>query len=87
MNKSKLAFGKENFILLAIGMAIVIIGYILMSGPGSTPEQFNPEIFSWRRIRLAPIVCLAGFITMGYAIVHRPKSNSPAQTETTEEQL
>ena len=86
MNKSKLAFGKENFILLAIGMAIVIIGYILMSGPGSTPEQFNPEIFSWRRIRLAPIVCLAGFITMGYAIVHRPKSNSPVQTETTEEQ-
>lgn len=85
MNKSKLAFGKENFILLAIGMAIVVIGYILMSGPGSTPEQFNPEIFSWRRIRLAPIVCLAGFITMGYAIVHRPKSNPADQIEAQQE--
>ena len=62
-----------NFILLAVGMAVVIIGFILMSGAGSTDEAYNPDIFSPMRIKVAPIVCLLGFVSMIYAVVHKPK--------------
>lgn len=75
MEKRNLAFGRMNFILLAIGMAIVIIGFILMSGAGSTDQAYNPDIFSARRIKVAPIVCLLGFVSMIYAVVHKPKDN------------
>ena len=64
MDKSNFAFGRTNFILLAIGMAIVVIGFILMAGGGSTQEAYNPEIFSARRIKVAPLVCLFGFVSM-----------------------
>lgn len=64
-----------NFILLAIGMVVVIIGFILMSGAGSTDQAYNPDIFSARRIKVAPIVCLLGFVSMIYAVVHKPKDN------------
>lgn len=73
MDKSNFAFGRMNFILLAIGMAIVIIGFILMAGGGSSEEAYNPEIFSARRIRVAPLVCLFGFVSMIYAVVHKSK--------------
>ena len=75
MEKRDFAFGRMNFILLAIGMAIVIIGFILMSGAGSTDQAYNPDIFSARRIKVAPIVCLLGFVSMIYAVVHKPKDN------------
>jgi len=71
-NKKVFAFDRTNFILLAIGMAIVIIGFILMSGAGSTETQFNPEIFSARRIKVAPVVCLAGYLFIVYAIARKP---------------
>lgn len=67
------AFDRTNFILLAVGFAIVIIGFILMSGPGSTEQTFNPDIFSFRRIKVAPVVCFVGFISMIYAIIRKPK--------------
>ena len=73
MDKKDFAFGRLNFILLAIGMAIVIIGFILMAGGGSTDQAYNPEIFSARRIKVAPLVCLFGFVSMIYAIVHKSK--------------
>lgn len=73
MDKSNFAFGRTNFILLAIGMAIVVIGFILMAGGGSTQEAYNPEIFSARRIKIAPLVCLFGFVSMIYAVVHKSK--------------
>lgn len=75
MEKRDLAFGRMNFILLAVGMAIVIVGFILMSGSGSTDQAYNPDIFSARRIKVAPIVCLLGFVSMIYAVVHKPKEN------------
>ena len=53
----KFAFDKINYILLTIGMIIIIVGFILMSGSGSTEESFNPDIFSDTRIRTAPLVC------------------------------
>ena len=62
-----------NFILLAISMVIVVIGFILMAGDGSTDQAYNPDIFSARRIKVAPLVCLFGFVSMIYAVVHRSK--------------
>ena len=73
MDKRDFAFGRMNFILLAVGMAVVIIGFILMGGDGSTDEAYNPEIFSVRRTKVAPIVCLIGFVSMIYAVVFKPK--------------
>lgn len=66
------AFNKTNYILLAIGMAIIIAGLILMSGSGSEEGVFNPEIFSARRIKVAPLVSLAGFIFVMVAIMYNP---------------
>ena len=73
MDKQKFAFDKTNFILLAIGMAVVIIGFLLMTGPSSTEGYFEPDIFSVRRIKVAPAVCFFGFIFMIYGIVRKPK--------------
>ncbi len=67
------AFGRMNYILIAIGMAVVIIGFILMSGAGSNEEMFNPEIFSALRVKVAPAVTFFGFIFIIYGIMHRPK--------------
>ena len=87
--KKVFAFDRVNFILLAVGMAIVIIGLILMSGSGSTEEQFNPAIFETRRITVAPMVCLFGYLFMVYAIVRRPrdKKETEAITEETTKEL
>ncbi|MBQ7442268.1 MAG: DUF3098 domain-containing protein [Bacteroidaceae bacterium] len=73
MNNPNFAFDRINYILLAIGMAIVVAGFILMSGAGSTETAFDPDIFSARRIKVAPAVCFAGFAFMVYGIMHRPK--------------
>ena len=74
MEKRDLAFGKANYVLLAIGMVVVVIGFLLMSGSGSTETTYDPDIFSARRIKVAPLVCLAGFVSMIYAVVYRPKN-------------
>ena len=74
-NKTQVfAFDRINFILLAIGMAIVIVGFILRSGSGSDAEQFNAAIFDARHIKVAPLVCLAGYLFIIYAIIRRPKT-------------
>lgn len=72
-DKKDFAFGRMNYILLAVGMLVVVLGFILMSGDGSTTEAYNPDIFSARRTRVAPVVCLIGFVSMIYAVVHKPK--------------
>jgi hypothetical protein len=72
MDKRDFAFDRVNYILLAVGMAVVILGFLLMSGGGSTETAYDPDIFSARRIKVAPLVCLAGFVSMIYAIVRRP---------------
>ena len=73
MDKRNFAFDRINFLLLAVGMLIVIIGFILMSGGNSTDTHFDPAIFSVRRIKVAPVVCLVGFVSMIYAIIRKPK--------------
>ena len=62
-----------NYMLLAAGFIIIVIGFLLMTGPGSTETHFEPDIFSFRRIKLAPTVCFFGFIFIIYAIMRKPK--------------
>ena len=73
MDKKNFAFDKTNFILLAVGMAIVVVGFLLMAGAGSSDTAFEPDIFSVRRIKVAPVVCLFGFVSMIYAVMRKPK--------------
>ena len=73
MEKKDFAFGRMNYILLAVGMLVVVLGFILMSGDSSTTEAYNPDIFGARRTKVAPVVCLLGFVSMIYAVVHKPK--------------
>lgn len=69
------AFGPMNYRLLLIGLAVIIIGFLLMiGGKSDDPNVFNEEMFSWRRITLAPLVVLAGFIIEGIAIMKKPKT-------------
>ena len=73
-NESQEVFslGKKNYILLIIGLAIVMTGFMLMTGGGSPdPNVFNEEVFSARRITLAPVTVLAGYIFIIYAIMKR----------------
>jgi len=75
MDKRDFAFDEINYILLAVGMAVVVIGFLLMSGTGSSENAYDPDIFSARRIKVAPLVCLAGFVSMIYAVIRRPKED------------
>ncbi len=71
------ALGQENYKLMAIGFGIIIIGFILMIGGGSEdPNVFNPDIFSFRRITLAPLILLFGFLFEVYAIMKKPKKSN-----------
>ena len=71
-----MAFDRTNCKLLLIGIGIVILGFVLMSGGGSgDPEVFNAkELFSARRITVAPIVCLIGYSFVIYAIMRKPRN-------------
>ena len=68
-DKQKFAFDKTNFILL-----VVILGFILMTGPSSSETVFQADIFSVRRIKVAPVVCFLGFIFMIYGVMRKPKT-------------
>jgi hypothetical protein len=74
-NQTNFALGKENYLYLAIGFVIIIIGFLLMVGGGSDdPKAFNgDQLFSFRRIVLAPIVVLFGFFFEIWAIMKKPK--------------
>jgi uncharacterized membrane protein len=73
--EKEFAFGKENYILTIIGMVFILIGFALMAGGASEdPEVFNPEIFSTRRITVAPLVVLLGFAFEIVGIMYRSKS-------------
>ena len=60
---------KLNFILMIIAGVMIVLGFILMTGPGSTPEQYNPDIFSTRRIIVGPLFSFLGFVLMGIGII------------------
>tara|TARA_B100000674_G_scaffold77149_1_gene53698 strand:+ start:519 stop:743 length:225 start_codon:yes stop_codon:yes gene_type:complete len=74
MEKKKLLFGKRNYKFMLIGIFFIALGFILMSGGGSEdPNIFNEEIYSFRRIRLAPMLVVLGFIIEVYAILTKPE--------------
>ena len=69
-------FQKKNYIFLFIGLALIALGFILMSGGGSDdPNVFNPDIYNFRRIRLAPTLVLIGLGIQVYAILLNPNKN------------
>lgn len=73
-HKSDFLFDKVNYKILLIGIAVIALGFILMSGGGSDdPKVWNDEIFSFRRVRLAPTVVLIGFGITIYSIFKNPK--------------
>ena len=67
------AFSKENYILLLIGIVTVIIGFLLLSGPSTTETHFEADIFSFRRITIAPVVSFLGYIFIVFAILYKKK--------------
>lgn len=68
------AFGKENYIIMIIGVVLIALGFILMVGGGSKdPKVFNEEVFNFQRLTLAPILILAGFVVELYAIMKKPR--------------
>ena len=75
----KTTFTKKNYYILIAGIALIFIGYLLMIGGGSDdPNIFNPEIFNFQRITLAPVICLIGFIAIVVSIMWRPKTEEAA---------
>lgn len=71
--KPEFIFEKKNYTFMVIGLVVIALGFILMAGGGSDdPAVFNPEMFSWRRIRLAPILVILGFGIQIYAILLNP---------------
>ena len=74
MKKSQFALGRINFIVMGIAFFMIILGFILMNGSGSTMQEFDPSIFSTRRIVIAPNLCFAGYILMIVGILLKDKS-------------
>lgn len=82
MTKRDFAFGKMNFMLIAVAVVFIVIGFVLMSGGGPADAEgitFNPEIFSTRRIVVAPFVTMLGFILMFAGILINSKSKEATE--------
>lgn len=82
VNNSAMPLGKRNYIMLLSGLAAIILGFILLSGGGSEDPstQFNYDMFSFRRLYVAPVLLLAGFLFEIYAIMYRPKAKAVSKT-------
>ena len=74
-NNNRLALSKTNFILIGVSFLIIVIGFLLMTG-SATVTEFNPDIFSTRRITVGPMISLFGFACMVFAILFTPKDNN-----------
>ena len=71
-NDEQMALSMKNYILLAIGFVVIVLGMVLMCGGGSqSPEEFNYAMFSWRRITLAPLLIVGGFAFEIYALLKK----------------
>lgn len=80
--KPNFAFTRTNFILLAIGMAIAILGFVLMSGPGSNETTFNPDIFNTLHIKVAPVITFFGYLFIIVAILYKKKDKEQDNQQT-----
>lgn len=80
-NKGTFVFAKENYLIMIAGFALIIIGFVLMAGGKSDdPNVFSEEIFSARRIIVAPIVILIGFAIEFYSIFKKPKTEDSVES-------
>lgn len=80
-SKNDFIFGKKNYKFMLIGLGFILLGFIVMSGGGSDdPNVFDPSIFSWRRIRLAPTLVLIGFGIQVYAILLNPNKGDKTKS-------
>ncbi len=76
MTAKERPFSKVNYYMMGACLAMIIVGFMLISGGGSTVENgFNPEIFSTRRIVVGPALAFLGFVLMAFAIIYKPKSS------------
>ena len=71
--ETETVFSRKNCVILLMGSVITKVGYLFMSGGGSTLAAYNPDIFSGLRIKVAPIVCLAGYLINIFGILYRPR--------------
>lgn len=78
--KNQIAFNKQNYIILAIGLVLIILGFALMAGGGTDdPTVWKQEIFSFRRITLAPIVVIGGFVVVLLGIMRKSTVDTTEQ--------
>ena len=76
MSQKRVLFGKKNYFILFLSLIIIAIGFYLMSGGGSNdPNIFNPEIFNFRRIKLAPTIVIIGFVLSVFSILMKNKKS------------
>lgn len=76
MDEGRMPFTTKNYVMMLIGVLVIVVGFVLMSGGGEhTATTFDESIFSFRRITLAPIVVIAGFVVVGVAIMKRFKTS------------
>lgn len=75
-DQSQLPLMRNNYILMIIAGVMIVIGFVLMAGSSSTLEEFNPDIFSTRRIVVGPLICFLGFVLMAIAIIVKPKKQA-----------
>lgn len=72
IDEGRMPFTMKNYVMMLIGVVVIILGFVLMSGGGEhTVTEFDESIFSFRRITLAPIIVIAGFVVVGVAIMKR----------------
>lgn len=81
MDKRNFAFDKGNFIALGVGLLIILIGFVLMSGGETTTTAYDPSIFDAMHIKVAPIVTFVGFVSIIYAIVRKPKGEDSVKSK------
>jgi hypothetical protein len=78
--KQDFALGKVNLVIIAVSVVVIVAGFALMAGGGSEdPSGFNPEVFSYRRIVIAPAVTLAGFVLTGIGILWKTRGKQGAE--------
>ncbi|MFZ4457264.1 MAG: DUF3098 domain-containing protein [Bacteroidales bacterium] len=76
MEERNLAFGKTNYILIGVALLLIVMGFALMTGSGTTEQTgFNPDIFSKTRIEVAPFVAFVGFLLVIVGIIYKKKEN------------
>ncbi len=79
-NDERMALTQRNYLLMLIGFAVIVLGFVLMAGGGSSsPDEFNYEMFNFRRITLAPILVIGGFAFEIYAIMKRFGGDKPKE--------